>query len=231
MTQEKKNNYKLINDYLLDLQKIDSLEKMDSFVSDLTEAISEVYPCISCKTGCYTCCTGASMPSVYAKEWQRVRDYIKTLPEETKNEIKNNAKKLSDEKIETLSFIHDILHSRITNEEITKVAEKISKEMEGEKCPLHINGKCSVYSVRPTKCRIFGYFSFVFNNQVQFLSCYSDNVKMREYLEENKTKQLSVPYWNYIERKLVSFVTDDNEPFNMSVIPLWIKNDLESGEI
>jgi Fe-S-cluster containining protein len=231
MTLEKKNNYKLISDYLLDLQKVDSLEKMDNFVGLLTEAVNEVYPCISCKTGCYTCCTGASMPSVYAKEWQRIREYIKTMPEDLVEQIKTNVENLVSEKSETLNFIHALLHSKVTTDEMADVAAKLSEDMSGQKCPLHIDGKCSVYSVRPTKCRVFGYFSFVFNNEVQFLSCVSDNIKMREYLSENKTKQLSVPYWNYIERKLVSFVTDQNEPFNMSVIPLWLKNDIDSGNL
>ena len=226
-----KNNYQLLQDYLLDLQRVDNLERMDSLTAKLTDAATEVYPCISCKTGCYTCCTNASMPNVYAKEWQRVREYIKTLPEETRTAIKEKALSMIARKEDTLNFIHSVIHQKVTGEELSEFAQKVSVEMKGESCPLHINGKCSVYEARPTKCRIFGSFSFVFENRVQLLSCESDTEKMQNYLKENKTRQLALPYWNSFERKLVDFVFDEEENHQMTIIPIWLKEDYESGKL
>ncbi len=228
----KKNNYQLLTDYLLDLQRVDTLDKMDELTNNLSNAATEVYPCISCKTGCYTCCTNASMPNVYAKEWQRVRDYIKnSLPEETQKAIKEKAISMIERKEDTLNFVHNVIHQKVNETELTEFAQKVSVELKGESCPLHINGKCSVYEARPTKCRIFGSFSFVFENRVQLLSCESDTEKMQNYLKENKTNQLVLPYWNSFERKLVSFVLDESENHQMTIIPIWLKEDYESGKL
>ncbi|MFN8576732.1 MAG: YkgJ family cysteine cluster protein [Candidatus Sericytochromatia bacterium] len=226
-----KTNFEILNNYLLDLQRVDNLEKMQDLVKTLTDALDEVYPCISCKTGCYTCCTGASMPNVYAKEWQRIREYIKNLDEDTQNNIKNKALDMINRKGELFQFIHNVLHQKITENDLTEFAQKISTELKCESCPLHQHGKCSVYEVRPIKCRVFGYFSFVFENKVQFLSCESDTTKMSDYLNKNKTKQVILPYWNSFEIKLVNFVLDDNEKYQMTVIPMWLKEDYESGRL
>lgn len=228
MEKPERNNYKTISNYLLTLQRVDSLEKMDEFVQELTEAIGDVYSCISCKTGCYTCCTGASMPTVYAKEWQRVREYIKKMPQEMKNIIKENAQDLIDNHGELIQFVDEVIHQTSDIEDLSEIANKINSGLQGKKCPLHINGKCSVYEVRPTKCRIFGYFGFIFDEKVQFLSCISDNEKMQAFIAKNNTKQVVLPYWNSVERKLINFVLDSSENFDMTIIPLWLKNDLEN---
>lgn len=226
-----KNDYQLLNNYLLDLQRIDTLEKMDELVGTLTNSVDNVYSCISCKTGCYTCCTGSSMPNVYAKEWQRVRKHIKTLPESLQEAIKDKALGMIERKEEVLDLIHNVIHQKVNDQQLTDFAQKVSTELKGESCPLHINGQCSVYEARPTKCRIFGYFSFIFENRVQFLSCESDTNKMHTYLEEKKTNQVTLPYWNSFERKLVNFVLDESENHQMTVIPIWLKEDYESGKL
>ncbi len=226
-----KNNYQIIGDYLLDLQRVDSLEKMDNFVKILTDALDQIYPSISCKTGCFTCCTGASMPTVYAKEWQRIREFIQNMPEDLRNRIKNKAIKMNSKHENTLNFVHEIIHQQVTMEQLTDFAQQMSENLKCESCPLHIDNKCSVYQVRPTKCRIFGYFGFIFDSKVQILTCVSDNIKMRAYLDSNKTNQIVLPYWNYFERKLIKFVLDDTEKYSMSIIPLWLKEDIETGKI
>lgn len=226
-----RNNYQIINNYLLDLQKVDSLEKMDDFVATLTNALDQIYPSISCKTGCFTCCTGPSMPNVYAKEWQRVREYIKQMPEETRNAIKDKANNLYNEHSDVLNFVDEILHQKITSVQLGDFAQRVTQELKCASCPLHIDGKCSVYPVRPTKCRIFGYFGFIFENKLQMLTCVSDTIKMKEYLEKNKTTQVVLPYWNYFERKLINFVLDDSEKHEMTIIPIWLKEDIDSGKL
>jgi Fe-S-cluster containining protein len=227
----KKSNYEILNDYLLELQKVDSLEKMDAFVSEVTGAVGDVYPCISCKTGCYTCCTGPSMPTVYAKEWQRIREYIKTLPEDTQKAIKEKSENIISNHEEIINFIHEVIQKSATMDDLKKYLKRMMAELKDESCPMHINGKCSVYEVRPTKCRIFGYFSMAFDNQVHMLSCISDINKMQDYLVQQKTKQSTLPFWGYLENKLIKFVLDDSEKYNMTIIPLWMKDDFETGKL
>jgi len=226
-----KTNFEILNNYLLDLQRVDSLEKMQELVAKLTNSIDQVYPCITCKTGCYTCCTGSSMPNVYVKEWQRIREYIKNLDLETQKAIKEKTLGMIERKGDIFNFIHNVIHQKITETDLTEFANKVSSELKCESCPLHQNGKCSVYEVRPIKCRVFGYFSFVFDNKVQFLSCESDTNKMHEYLTKNKTNQIVLPYWNSFERKMVTFVLDEHENHQMTIIPIWLKEDYESGKL
>lgn len=227
----KKNNFQLLNDYLLDLQSVDSLEKMDSLIEDLSSAADQVYPCISCKTGCFTCCTGPSMPPVYPKEWQRIREYLKGIPGEELDLIKDKALGMIQRHEETLNFVYGILKQIATLDDLKKYTKRLIHDLKEESCPFHINGKCMVYQVRPTKCRAFGYFSFVFDGNVQMLSCVSDLTKMHEYLKEKRTKQIVLPYWNYFERKLMTLVQDESETFDMNIIPLWLKSDIEQGKL
>ncbi len=227
----KKTNFEILNEYLLALQRVDSLEKMDAYVAEITDAVDNVYPCISCKTGCYTCCTGASVPTVYAKEWQRIREYLKTLPEETQKAIKEKNEGMYSRHEEILNFIHGVITQVATMDDLKTFAKRMMEELKEESCPMHINGKCSIYEVRPTKCRIFGYFSFVYDNKVQMLSCSSDINKMQDYLEQQRTKQIALPFWNYLENKLINFVLDESEKYNMTAIPIWLKNDLETGKL
>lgn len=228
-----KNNFQILSNYLLDLQRVNNLDDMDKLVETLTNSVDDVYSCISCKTGCYTCCTGSSMPNVYAKEWQRVREYIKTLEPKIQKEIKEKTLNMFDRHSDTLYFIHNVINQKITEEDLNNFAKKVSTELKCESCPLHQHGKCSVYIARPTKCRIFGYFSFVFENKVQFLSCESDTAKMHKYLSDNKTHQIALPYWNSFERKLVNFALDDtnSEEYQMTIIPIWLKSDYDSGKL
>jgi len=224
-----KNSYRVLNDYLLALQRIDSLAKMDEFIAEINSAAEDVYSCISCKSGCFDCCTGPSLPTVFAKEWQRIRAYLTTLPEEQKEQIKNNTNKYFEKHSELLEFIHKMVLLTATKEELFKYAKSLVNDLKEEKCPLHLDGKCAIYPVRPTKCRAFGYFSFAFENKVTLLTCDSDNKKMNDFLVQQGTKQTVLPFWNAVERKLNTIGQDTDELFSLSVIPYWLKTDLESG--
>lgn len=227
-----KNNYKVLNDYFLDLQKVNSLEDLDLFLKEISESAGEVYPCISCKTGCYTCCTGPSFPPVYSKEWQRIREYINNnLNPEKKEIIINRIKELSSEKEEGLKFVESIVQKNANIDQLREKVNDLVNIFKDDVCPLHINGTCSVYEVRPAKCRAFGNFSFAFNNNTQFLSCASDTEKMYNYLEEKKTKQLVLPYWNSVEGKLERLAKTQDDSFEVNIIPLWLKEDISKKNI
>jgi len=228
---EKKSNFQIINNYLLDLQRVKSLEDMDNFIEDISNAIYEIYPCISCKSGCFTCCIGASLPIVYPKEWQRVREYIKTLPRETQLSIINKNEKFFENNSDIIEFVHRIATEQASLEELKENGKRLLTEFVGKSCPLLINNRCSVYSVRPTKCRAFGTFGFVFQNNVHLMSCVNDIKNMTDYLAEKNIKKSVLPYWNYIENKIKTLAMDDSEAYPMTIIPMWLKSDIELGKL
>ncbi|GIW22928.1 MAG: hypothetical protein KatS3mg068_1935 [Candidatus Sericytochromatia bacterium] len=222
-----KNHYKILNDYLLELQKVKSLEDLDKFLEEISNSATEVYSCISCKSGCYTCCTGPSFPPVYSKEWKRIRKYINDkLTDEEKNIIKDRIKNLTDEKSKALEFVESIVQKKTNLEQLKEKINDLVNIFKDNVCPLHINGKCSVYEVRPAKCRAFGNFIFAFNDRTQFLSCASDIEKMYNYLKQKRTKQLALPYWNSVEMKLEKIAKDKDDHFDVNIIPLWLRKEI-----
>jgi Fe-S-cluster containining protein len=227
-----KNHYKILNDYLLELQKVKSLDDLDLFLKNISESAYEVYPCISCRNGCYTCCTGPSFPPVYSKEWQRIRNYINSnLSPEKKETIINRINNLSLEKQEALKFVESIVQKNTGISELKQKVNDLINIFKDDVCPLHINGFCSIYEVRPAKCRAFGNFSFAFNTNTQFLSCASDTEKMYNFLKEKKTKQLALPYWNSVEIKLEKIAKTRDDSFEVNIIPLWLKSDISNNII
>jgi len=224
---EKKSNYQILNDYFLDLQKVKTLEDMDKFIDDISNAVYEIYPCISCQSGCFTCCTGSSLPIVYPKEWKRVRDEIKKLPEDTKLKIINKNESFFENDSELINFIHKMAIEEANLDDLKQFEKRLITEFTNKTCPFLIDNRCSVYSVRPTKCRAFGAFGFVFQNNVHLMSCNDDIKKMSEYLTEKNIKKSILPYWNYIENKIRTLTSDSSEIYPMSVIPMWIKSDIE----
>lgn len=214
-------NLNVLDDYFIFLSKVDSLEKIDTLISDLNEKIYQKYPCISCNTGCYTCCTGASMPAVYAVEWKRIKTYLKSNEH---SKILNNNNKLFNEHKPLLEEIHDFIHKKVNIENYTVFYEKMSKDLADIICPFHIDGKCSIYSVRPTMCRTYGSFLIVVDKQIQILTCNSDKAKIEDFLKEKKGHNLLMPYWNSFERKIIELSKKEQETYDFTILPIWLNS-------
>ncbi len=224
----KEENYQLLNDYLLTLDKISSLEEMDEFINKISNAVMDTYPCISCRSGCYTCCTGAGLPVVYPKEWQRIRDYLKNMPEEKKQIISEQMQKFYENQSPILHFLHWNIGKPMNSKNFNSIAD-IFKE---EACPLLINGRCSVYSVRPTACRTFGaFFRSSVNKEIEPLTCRSDTEKMSDYFSNNNINHPNSPLEIKVREKLINFVQDDSEIYNRTMIPIWLQSDIELSNI
>lgn len=219
------NKINILEDYFLFLSKADSIEKIDSLISEINTVIYQKYPCISCNTGCYTCCTGASMPAVYAVEWKRIKEHLKINSELYSKVIANNNKILDKHK-DLLQEIHDFIHKKVNIENYTVFYEKMSKELNDIICPFHIEGKCSIYSVRPTMCRTYGSFLIVVDKQIQLLTCNSDKAKIEEFLKEKKGHNLLMPYWNSFERKIIELSKKEQEKYDFTILPIWITTDI-----
>ena len=224
-------NKKILSDYLVDLQKVDSIEKLDRLITKITNSTDSIYNNFRCKSGCFTCCKGANIPPVYAKEWQRMREQIKKLPEETRNQIKENLKYLLKKYELLLNSANDSLLENSSQSQLADITKHLKNEYSEEACPLHINGVCSVYEVRSSKCRGFGYFSVKSDNEVKLLTCEALACDIHKFFSLNKTKQIIFPYWNAFENKLSDLSKDVHEKYEKAIIPFWLKSDFESGEL
>lgn len=93
---------------------------------------------IFCKEGCSICCENGSYPFSKLEFDYLIYGFTK-LPEELKNQITNDIKRLKEEKIKSgdAKFFH--------------------------KCPFLIDKKCSVYKYRALICRNYGLMYFYKN--------------------------------------------------------------------
>ena len=224
-------NKKILQNYNIELQKVDSLEKMDQLIDKVKNNTNTVCKDFRCKSGCFTCCIGPNVPSVYAKEWKRIREYINKMPEDVKNQIKANLEGLLKKHESLLRAVNNTLQEDNNSFEIEEVKKLLKDEYKEEICPLHINGKCSIYEVRPAKCRGFGYFSYKGKNEVILLTCEDLAKDIIKFSSSLKAKQIIFPYWNYFENKLNKIAKDESEKYHKAIIPFWLKSDFESKKI
>jgi len=72
----------------------------------------------------------------------------------------------------------------LSTEVHTQIQEQLQKKHRGmsSRCPLLIEGQCSVYSVRPLDCRLQGYSL----NKAQPFTCQEEQLRMSHELEQQK---------------------------------------------
>lgn len=218
------NKQNFLEDYLLFLNRVDSLEKMDEFILNLNKEIYQKYPCISCNTGCYTCCTATGMPNVYSNEWERIKEYLKKLSVEEISKIKENNNYFVEEHSELINTLNDFIHKNSKSNYdnlITEIEEKFKDKL----CPFHIEGKCSIYSVRPSMCRAYGSFLFISEKEEKLLSCDENKDNLNDFISKNKIRNTMLPYWNTIDRKIKQLSDKTKNKHDFTVIPIWLRDD------
>ena len=115
------------------------LENYQEYLNMISEKIEGFFkkqePYIFCTKGCSYCCERGEYPFSEI-EYKYILEGMKNLPPETIAQIEENARQVKKEKSE---FNMDLIFLY--------------------KCPLLINGECSVYDYRGIVCRAFGLMS------------------------------------------------------------------------
>jgi Fe-S-cluster containining protein len=89
------------------------------------------------------------------------------------------------------------------NDDISKLNElyETLPKFKGKSCLFLINGSCSIYDVRPGKCRSQGYSLVQIGNNVQIQSCVPEISKFEKIFEKQGSRKVLMPLWNDYEKK------------------------------
>ncbi|MFN8674237.1 MAG: YkgJ family cysteine cluster protein [Candidatus Sericytochromatia bacterium] len=225
--EKKFNNENLLEDYILFINKISNIDELHDFISNLSELVYKKYSCITCKTGCYTCCSVTGMPTVYNVEWEKIANYLKKLDNHILEIIKNNNNELLKENKEILLELHNFIHNPSDKNTYENIIKKVNEQLKEKLCPFHIEGKCAIYEVRPSLCRAYGSFLLVSNSEEHYMSCDENKNIFNAFIAEKKIKNISMPYWNRISKKLREIKAKKELKFDFSIIPLWLESELK----
>jgi Fe-S-cluster containining protein len=110
-------------------------------VDILTDRLQKLNPAIGCVQGCSRCCESMALPEVTFAEWQLLESALVDLAPETVQRIKTNIASIPADSFDPQGW------PRYPRNAYTQL-----------KCPLLIDGRCSVYAFRPLSCRSMGYF-------------------------------------------------------------------------
>lgn len=134
------------------------LEQFNLITDRICFLLQKLHKNILCISGCNLCCREYGLPVLYNVEW----DFLK-----------KGLAELTEEKREIIKLKLQNIDKNIISENGELLKNKVKPETNTE-CPLLIEGKCSVYTYRPFKCRSHGYFfSYVKENPGQIKPKYT----------------------------------------------------------
>ncbi|MGV3525690.1 MAG: YkgJ family cysteine cluster protein [Candidatus Sericytochromatia bacterium] len=101
----------------------------------LTARLQQIHPSIACPRGCSHCCESYALPEVTPAEWELIKLALDNLPPP----------------------IQQQLQKQIAEAQHTFPLEVPRNQQPQARCPLLLDGQCSVYGLRPLDCRLTGY--------------------------------------------------------------------------
>ena len=147
------------------------LNKYEQFLKELDCVLEELFnnhkKYLKCKKGCSLCCTGGEFPYSQLEFTYLTKGFI-SLPNEQKQFVQNNIKRLLKEK------------------------ESFTGKRFEHTCPFLIENNCSVYNYRGVICRTFGlcYYDDV-KKYVRLPGCVHNGLNYSEvYNKETQTLEI-----------------------------------------
>lgn len=113
-------------------------------VDEMLAFLQGSLPDFACKQGCNHCCHLS--PAVSSVEWAAILAHVQTLPAAVRRRIVANADLLRG-----MAWVFDTARRQASH---PTGAPPISADAE---CPFLVDERCSIYAVRPLKCRGYGY--------------------------------------------------------------------------
>jgi len=181
----------------------------------LSNAVKFAYPQIPCKEKCSSCCIDSGLPRVTGIEWQVIHHYlINNMSKEQKDIVSKNVIELHNNQIDTL--LEENERTKIPYTKITVATNK--PKLESLACPFLLNNLCSIYPVRPSVCRAYGYFTIRIMGKSSIFTCQWAADQIITELRQKGIEQWALPVWD----KFVDKLYELNGENAVSVLPLWL---------
>lgn len=196
------------------------------FIDFLVYLVDQAYPFIPCPSGCSSCCSHYGLPRTSALEWQQIYPYLQQLPQETLLRVIERNESLHRVQLE--AFLNE--QRRIENPETREPV----KGFDCKECPFLLEGRCSIYPVRPAICRGFGYFTWRPGPEQdsQIFACQMAADVLLDELRQRNQPHAALPAWNLVGDKIYAL----NQQLStgvMATLPLWLMahTQLQAGQI
>ncbi len=218
LSQQLQNSLANTAHYLPDINNIgQSGDAHDLFyyIDFLVYLVDQSYPFIPCPSGCNHCCTQSGLPRTSALEWHLIYDYFKALPAETQLRVIERNEQMHRPQYE--QFLKE--QARIENPK----SDLPLPDFGCKECPFLVDERCSVYPVRPSICRGFGYFTWRPGGarDSQVFACQMAADTLLDELRVRNESHAALPAWNPISDKVYAL----NEQLStgvMATLPLWL---------
>lgn len=186
-----------------------------ALIDFFTALVDQAYPEIPCPTGCSMCCVSSGLPRTSSLEWRLIYAYLLRLPEETWQRIKAQNEAFHSEQIGL--FLQEQIR-------IQQPESKLPMPTFGCKaCPLLLDGKCSIYPVRPAICRGYGYFTWRRGpeQESQVFACQMAADALFAALKDRNAEQAVLPVWNRMTEAI--YALEQTQGANcFATLPLWL---------
>lgn len=177
--------------------------------------VDQAYPFIPCPSGCSYCCVDSGLPRTSALEWEHIHSYLQTLAPAIRERI--IAQNEERHRPQLGMFLKE--QARIESPDTDLPLPNFGCR----ECSFLLDGRCSVYPVRPAICRGFGYFTWRpgKDRDSQIFACQMAADTLLENLRQLGLPYAALPAWNPVAEKVYEL----NRALStgvMATLPLWL---------
>lgn len=174
------------------------------------------YTAIPCKAGCHQCCVDSGLPRVTSLEWEVIHRFVLGLPVGTQAQIIAQTRRFHGDQIPQLLEEQGRIQRPHSEGEGGNLAKPAFISM---RCPLLIDGRCSVYQVRPGTCRAYGFFTVRVRQQSQLFACRMAADAVVDDLKAQGIEEWAMPVWDKFAERIYALNGDVG---TVATLPLWI---------
>ncbi|MEB3285446.1 MAG: YkgJ family cysteine cluster protein [Candidatus Sericytochromatia bacterium] len=189
-------------------------------VDNIAQSVRDSYAGTVCRMGCSGCCDSpTAVFDVSLLEWRLIRAYIRE--NWTREQWQNFTSRFEREhlhRLGTYRFLHTIWH-------FEPIADHVWRR-NGYRCPFLLGGACSIYSVRPLACRMYGFFALVHRSRPS-PTVYGCRLQADHFEKMQSEQHLQLPAARTVWFRHAKLT---RQPFwrinaQSRILPLWIAAD------
>ncbi|MBC7541790.1 MAG: YkgJ family cysteine cluster protein [Candidatus Sericytochromatia bacterium] len=203
-----------------------SFKDLYTLIDYVSDAVRLAFPDIPCKSGCSNCCVDYGLPRTTAREWAAIHTYMQTeMPAEIRQTVLAANQRLYGDQVPDLLLERQRIQVPHTD---PRAGDNPLPAFACLQCPCLVEGRCSIYPVRPAICRAFGSFSVRMGERLQAFTCRMAADVMQEVLSSKNIAHWALPVWGRFEERLYEL----NDGYgDVASLPLWLLAHMEGGEL